>query len=542
MYGSTRPMDAIEGELHESRTFDGSGNNKENPNWGKANEQLLRRTTVGYSDGVSKPRKIKGSKGKNPRDVSNKVCVNETPPRPPHKKLSNFMWAWGQYLDHEIDLSLEQGGASSEKLEVKAPSNDPVAPNATIETHRSQFDDSTGTGKSNPRQQVNVLSSYVDAANVYGASCERAVALRALDGTGKLKVTNSKHGPLLPLNTMGLPNAVGPRFRNEPLDSFFVAGDVRSNEHNVLTCMHTLFVREHNTICDDLARRPNANLRKAIKSLGRDEAIFQQARRMVSAIEQVITYEEFLPALLGPKAIPKYKGYNPKVNAGIENVFSTAAYRLGHDMLNDSILLAPPGNKSRNRFQKLEKGFWNPAQVKKLGIDIFLNGLAQQNMEAINCQTVEAIRSRLFNVNANMPKMLLDLAVLNILRGRDHGLPSYNQCRVDYKLKKKRNFEDITTDPEILCRLKDAYSSVDDIDPWIGGLAEKPHRKAVVGEFFFTVIRDQFIRLRDGDRFWYENDPAFTRAEVNKLRRTQLSDVIKRNTGIKRIQKFVFFT
>lgn len=95
------------------------------------------------------------------------------------------------------------------------------------------------------------------------------------------------------------------------------------------------------------------------------------------------------------------------------------------------ILLAPPGKTSVTRPLALEKAFWKPEQVKRLGIDIFLNGLAKQNMEAINGQTVEAIRSRLLNVRGSLPAMLLDLAALNIQRGRDHGLPDYNQCRVD---------------------------------------------------------------------------------------------------------------
>lgn len=533
MYGSTRPMPESYEAVPESRTFDGSNNNKDNPTWGKAGEPLLRNTSVGYTDGISKFRKTP-----NPRAISNKVCKGEDPPRPPHKKLSNYMWAWGQYLDHEIDLSLEQDEHSGEPLVSTVPDK----PNVKIESRRSQFDPRTGTDKKNPRQQTNVLSAYVDAANVYGASCARAVKLRELDGSGRMKVTNSKHGPLLPFNTMRLANATGPRFNSEPIESFFVAGDVRSNEHNVLTCMHTLFVREHNSLCDSLVKKPSAVLKKAIKALGRDEAIFQQARRIVSALEQVITYEEFLPALLGRGAIPKYKKYDPKVNATIANVFSTAAYRLGHDMLNETILLAPPGDVSATRPLELEKAFWNPAQVKRLGIDVFLNGLAKQNMESIDAQTVEAIRSRLFNVHANEPNKLLDLAALNIMRGRDHGLPDYNQCRVDYGLKKKTSFGQITDDPEIQSRLKKAYGSVNDIDPWVGGLAEKPHRKAIIGEFFYTVVRDQFIRLRDGDRFWYEHDPAFSKAEVAQLRKTRLSDVIKRNTNIKRLQKNVFFT
>lgn len=522
--------------IPDIRSYDGGGNNKANPNWGKANEPLLRLTKPSYADGCSKP----PAGRPNPRTISNIVCVSEN--RPPHRKLSNFMWAWGQYLDHEIDLSPEQ--EPPEHLNMKAPANDPDSPNAIIEFNRSIYAQGTGSkkgGKSNPRQQINVLPAYIDAANVYGVNEKRALGIRALDGTGKLKVTPSKNGDLLPLNVQGLLNVQGPLRKDDPPEHFFIAGDVRANEHNVLTCMHTLFVREHNSICDELAKNKTPALKKEIAILGRDEALYQRARRIVGALEQVITYEEFLPALLGRGAIPRYRGYKKNVNAGIANVFSTAVYRLGHDMLNETILLAPIGKQQKAKSVGLHELFFKPEQVKKLGIEVFLNGLAKQNMQQVDGQTAAAIRTHLFNVDTRTRGRLLDLAALNIQRGRDHGLPDYNQCRADFGLKRKRTFEEITTDPVMLARLKKAYKSIDKIDPWVGGLCEKPYRKALVGELFYTVLRDQFLRLRDGDRFWYQNDPAFSKLEVVKLKRTKLSDIIKRNTKIMYLQDNVFF-
>ena len=516
----------------EYRSFDGSGNNEKNPQYGRAGEPLLRTPTrAHYADGESEPRT-----GPNARAISNAVCRAEIQ-FDPHPELSSYMWAWGQFLDHEIDLTPE----SEEHADIQAPGDDPVAPRATISFPRSIV--AEGTGENGvPREQVNVLSAYVDATNVYGSSLDRAMKLRALDGTGRLKVSPGKHGDLLPYNTVGLGNAQGPLRRADPLSSFFVAGDVRANEHNVLTCMHTLFVREHNRECEQLASNRSSQLAREIAAIGRDEAIFQRARRHVVALEQVITYEEFLPALLGPRGLPKYRGYDPDVDASIANVFSTAAYRLGHDMLNSSIALVSPFGAFLKNL-RLDRAFWKPEQVQRLGIDVFLAGLARTNMEQINAQTIEDIRSNLFNVHPEQPGMLLDLASLNILRGRDHGVPTYNQCRVDYGLKKVRRFEDITRDADRVARLKAAYDSVDEIDLWIGGLCEDPHQKAIVGELFFAILRDQFVRLRDGDRFWYEAPAAgFGKADIRRLKRTRLSDVIRRNTLIGRIQKDVFRT
>lgn len=519
----------------ESRTFDGSDNNRDNPTWGKAKEALIRKTSIGYADGISTLRE-----GPNPRAISNDVCRLQGDQFDPHPELSSYMWAWGQFVDHEIDLTPESE-SESEDASFQAPEDDLTEPFAKIVFRRSSPIEGTGQ-KGTPREQPNILSAYIDGANIYGASLERAAALRALDGTGKLKTTSSKHGDLLPYNTVGLLNVQGPLRGDDPPDRFFVSGDVRANEHGVLTCFHTLFMREHNRLCEELAARPDSRLLREIRALGRDEAIFQRARRHVIAIEQVITYEEFLPAVLGRKGIPRYNGYDPSVNASIATEFSTAAYRLGHDMLNSAIPLASPFDGRRLKSVSLDEAFWKPELVARRGIDVFFAGLALTNMEQINCQTVEDVRSNLFNVHPKQPKMLLDLAALNIQRGRDHGLPNYNQCRADYGLPKVRKFEDITSDPDRVTRLKKAYQNVNAIDLWIGGLCEDPRKGAIVGDLFFAILSDQFTRLRDGDRFWYEVDPGLSKSEIRKLGKTRLSDVITRNTSVTKLQKDVFRT
>ena len=103
--------------------------------------------------------------------------------------------------------------------------------------NRSLYDPDTGTGLDNPRQQINEISAWIDASNVYGSDLERATALRTLDGTGRLKTSA---GNLLPFNTEGFANAGG----SGP--TLFLAGDVRANEQIGLTAMHVLFMREHN--------------------------------------------------------------------------------------------------------------------------------------------------------------------------------------------------------------------------------------------------------------------------------------------------------
>lgn len=546
IYGIKRADTA---KLREIRSFDGSNNNEEHPNWGMSGEPLRRnRTKPNYKDGIGQLREAP-----NPRKISNAVCTPQFPLPGPHPTLTSFMWAWGQFVDHEIDLSLEaekpdDGNRKSdpEEVNITVPADDAVLPGAIIPFRRSRIAEGTGV-KGAPRQQVNVLSAYIDASNVYGSSLDRAIALRALDGTGRLKMTKGKFGELLPFNTPHITNAMGPVRENDAKEKFFMAGDVRANEHNILTCMHTLFLREHNRICDELASDRSAQLAYEITALGRDEAIYQRARRYVTALEQVITFEEFLPAVLGASAIPAYRGYDSSVDASIATEFSTAAYRLGHDMLHSELVIACPcgGNTKTLR---LDQVFWKPEQISKMGIDGFLAGLALTRMEQINAQTIEDVRSNLFRVlnDPSHPGMLLDLAALNIQRGRDHGLPTYNQCRVDYGLKKIQNMKEllrIVKDESRFNRLKQAYGTkINDIDLWIGGLCEAPVKGAIVGPLFSAIIKEQFLRLRNGDRFWYENQDVsgFTTKEIKKLKNTRLSDIIKRNTMITKIQENVF--
>ncbi len=504
------------------RTFDGSDNNEQHPDWGKVGTQLRRATTVDYADGISALAQ-RGPDNPNPRVISNVLC-RQTESIPSRNHLSDFVWAWGQFLDHTIDLTEMR---ADESVPIPTPHNDPVLPNATIPFNRSEFDPDTGTGPGNPRQQINQISTYIDASNVYGSSKERADALRTFDGTGRLKTSISEHGPLLPYNVDGLPNAALPGM---PPESLFIAGDIRANEHAVLTCMHTLFVREHNRLCGEiLACHPQL--------YGHDETIYQEARRIVGGIIQSITYHEFLPLLLGENALAPYTGYKNDVNASIANVFSTACYRLGHSMLSSTLKIG-----TRGKTLRLRDAFFNPSLVRFYGLEPFFTGMAVNTMQEIDTRVVEDVRSFLFEPPDPATHQLLDLPALNIQRGRDHGLPGYNECRRAFDLDEARNFSDITSDESLQKELKHVYKKVEYIDPWIGGLAEDHVEGANVGPLILAVLKDQFERLRDGDRFWYQHDPELSEDRKTEIANTRLSDVIRRNTSVTGIAGNVFIT
>jgi hypothetical protein len=502
------------------RSLDGTGNNLTNPSWGSDSVDLLRLSAAAYADGISSPA---GVNRPSARAISNAVADHGTSDIKNDRALSNFVYAWGQFIDHDLDLTTS--GSPTTLFNISVPTGDAqFDPNSTgtqiIPLARSNSDPATGTSTSNPRQQINSITAFLDGSMVYGSDATRAAALRTFSG-GLLKTSA---GNLLPLNTAGLANANDTH--QTPNDQLFLAGDVRANENTELTSVQTLFVREHNRIATQLAKD---------NPTWTDEQLYQEARRVVIGEIEAITFNEFLPALLGQGAIRPYQGYNANVNPGISTEFSTAAFRFGHSMLgNDVDFLDNNGNPTRNPMA-LSQIFFNPNVVKQTGIDPILKYLASDRAEEIDTKVVDSLRNMLFGQPGQGG---LDLAALNIQRGRDHGLSDYNTTRAAMGLPKVTSFAQITSDTVLQQKLKDLYGTVDNIDLWVGGLAENHLPGSSMGATFTRIIADQFMRLRDGDRFWYEN--TMTGRQLDQVRHTTLADIIRRNTGDTNVQDNVF--
>ncbi|KAI8519677.1 hypothetical protein Bbelb_029340 [Branchiostoma belcheri] len=319
-----------------------------------------------------------------------------------------------------------------------------------------------------------------------------------------------------------LPGAREPDLR-DPCDEFTgketcsLAGDIRVNEQPGLTSMHTVFLREHNRI----ARRLSG-----LNPYWDDDRVFFETRKIVGALMQKITYGEDLPHVLGPAAMTKFhltllqsgffSGYDASVNPTISNVFATAAYRFGHSLVNNLFQrYAPDFNQGSSYPIQLPFAFFNPSHIfnsDQGGPDSILRGLTAQPHQDFDRFMVSGLTKKLFAEPPGSDRGL-DLAALNIQRGRDHGLPGYNAWRVRCGLPKANSFDELVfdiPDPYTRTRLEDVYSHVDDIDVFVGGLAEESVRGGVVGPTFACLIGLQFQALRKGDRFWFENDGQFT--------------------------------
>lgn len=426
-----------------------------------------------------------------------------------------MVWLWGQFLDHDITLT---PGGSQPDFNIPVPAGDPhFDPNSTglafLPFARSA--PAPGTGVDTPREQTNAITTWIDGSMVYGSDKARADALRSFEG-GKLKTSE---GNLLPYNTVGLPNENPTR---RPVESLFVAGDVRANENVALTSLHTVFMREHNRLAEEIAR-DNPGLD--------DEAVYQRARKIVGAQIQAITYNEFLPAMLGENGVSDYKGYKPDVDPTISNEFATVGYRLGHSMIENKIWRNEVNGDMRPEGDlEIKDAFFAPEKLKEAGgLEPILFGTADFRQEELDHKVVKGLRNFLFGAPGAGG---LDLASLNIQRGRDHGIPDYRTFREGIEGTDVNSFGEITSDGEKAGKLAAGYKGdIDRLDPWVGALCEDHLPGASVGPTLHKILTDQFTRLRDGDRFFYKNDPDLA-DRVDEIASTTLTDIIRRNTGV----------
>ncbi|CAA6823362.1 MAG: Peroxinectin (EC [uncultured Thiotrichaceae bacterium] len=482
----------------EYRSTDGSGNNKACPERGAAEQPVNKLTSP---DATREPGGSTEVNLPSPRAISN-VVSDQQGDTENHKGLSDMFWVWGQFLDH--DITLIEGHDPDARADIAVPAGDPYFDPAGTGTATIGFTRSDSViDASGQKTQINDITAFIDGSNVYGSDQETADNLRSFEG-GRMKVDENN---LLPKDDSGQ----------------YQAGDIRANENVALTSMHTIWVREHNQIADSLsAGNPEWS----------DEKVYQEARQQVVAEMQAITYNEFLPNLLGDDALGQYQGYNPDQDPQMNSEFSSAAYRFGHSMLSPNLLrLDEDGNEIPEGNLALKDAFFQPEKVAEGGVDSILRGAASQTAQAVDTQVVDDVRNFLFGPPGAGG---LDLVSLNIQRGRDHALPGYNDAREELGLSRIESFDDPIWQEGVGEKLAQVYDSPDDVDLWVAGLAENHVGDSLMGETATNIMTTQFQSLRDGDRFWYENQ--YSGQDLQQLNNLSLSDIIKRNTDIVNVQ------
>ncbi|XP_075052693.1 myeloperoxidase-like [Mixophyes fleayi] len=542
------------------RTITGECNNRRFPNFGASNRPYTRLLPAQYEDGRSLPqgwtenRMINGFPLPLARAVSNNIIRFPEREQTLDNQRSLMFMQWGQWIDHDLDLAPETPSKSTflrgidcdhscvrelPCFPLRIPPNDPRI------TNRSDciplFRSSPATVPQSPiREQMNILTSYVDASQVYGSDNGLARRLRNNNNQLGLMAVNNRFNDnglaYLPFSTAEEDFCLQTN-RTSGLPCF-LAGDGRVSEQPGLTAFHTIFVREHNRIATEL-RRLNPNWS--------GEVLYQETRKIIGAITQKINYKEWLPLLLGSsmsRMIPTYRGYNETVNPGASNVFSLA-FRMGHTMIQPFIYRLVDRYRTSRTLPPvpLHLTFFNTWRVvREGGVDPLLRGL-MANQAKLNRQNqilVDELRDHLFEL---FKRLGLDLGALNMQRGREHGLPGYNTWRKFCGLSQPSNVTELAqvlNNRPLAEKFMSLYGTPKNIDIWVGAVAEPLLPNGRVGELLACLIGNQFRRTRDGDRFYYERASEFTPAQRSSIERVTMSGIICDNTKITEVPRNVF--
>ncbi|MCP9261367.1 Peroxidasin [Dirofilaria immitis] len=532
------------------RTFSGWCNNLKFPHYGNAFAPMRRLLDPVYEDGFDSPRILGDNRRNLPsaRKVSNAVHA-EKPVF--HTIYTHMLMQMGQIIDHDFAHSPVSRGPGNTILDcsrcdsaetvsihcfpIPIENDDPYFPhlNDNGEPRCISFVRSLlGQLTLGYRNQLNQLTSYIDASFIYGSTKCEANKLR-LFSQGRLAYTN------LGFNREALPQGHQERdCRSNPQYPCFNAGDERSNEQPGLTVLHTLFLREHNRIAISLSN---------INSHWFDEKIYLETRRIMGAKVQHIVYNEWLPIILGSEAIAKYDliprkigyyhGYDDKCDATMTHEMATAAFRFGHSLIRNIFPRMNAKYQEKVDGLDLKTSFNNVTFYYTLEnghIESIIMGLLGSRSMDFDRHISDAIRNHLFQRSTDSYTGM-DLPAINIQRGRDHGIPPYNSYREICGMHRARNFDDLKDmmDERTIVELRSVYNHVDDIDLFPGIMSEKPLKGALVGPMLICIIGEQFQRLKRCDRFYYENDnpiTKFTPDQLAEIRKTTLSKLICANS------------
>uniref|UniRef100_A0A3P9PLI5 NAD(P)H oxidase (H2O2-forming) n=1 Tax=Poecilia reticulata TaxID=8081 RepID=A0A3P9PLI5_POERE len=492
--------------------FDGWYNSLAHPERGAVGAHLVRLVPARYWDGVYQP--VHEPVQPNARGLSRLLAGGASGLSSARNRtvLSLF---FGYHVAFEI-FDVRTPGCPPQFMNIKVPKGDPVFdPNATgnvrLPFQRGQWNKLSGQSPGNPR--VNSVTAWIDGSSIYGPSSSWSDFLRSFSG-GLLNRGSEWNMPNKGGGRNFMWSAPDPSTGEYGPQGLYELGNAWANENLFTAAEGIIWFRYHNYVAAKLHKKnPEWS----------DERLFQNARKTVVATLQNIALYEWLPGFLGDRKLPPYPGYQKFVDPGISPEFQAAAIRFGMTM-------APPGVYMRNKtchFRKITNidgskspamrlcnSFWKrqSANMKtSQDVDELLMGMASQIAEKEDHIVVEDLRDFMYGP---LRFSRTDLVALTIQRGRDFGLQSYTETRRALDL------------PPLLRDVAELYGGdISKLELFPGGLLESTDGP---GPVFSAIILDQFERVRNGDRFWFENkqNGLFTDEEIQTIRRLTYRDVL----------------
>lgn len=530
------------------RTFDGSCNNPVRSSWGQALTGYKRLLHPRYADGIDEPRRALSHQPlPSARLISTKLANNFDKP---DERKTIALAVWGQFVHHDLvhtpvrktihtnqairccddsGYPLTPRYLHPSCMPISVPNEDPFYKDkyVTCMEYTRSVTTYRGDCTFGASEQMNQASHFLDGSHIYGSNSRDATALREKTG-GLLKTSSIDDEEHLPL-------AAEPKEKclvNSNDATCFNAGDVRANMHPWLTSVHSLWVREHNRIARALA---------ATNPGWSSDKLYHEARRIVIAEMQHITYKHWLPALTGKALDDLYDsydtGYNSDVDPTITNSFATAAFHFVNSMLDQDIELVADDNVTSLR---LGHTYYKPESVvQKKGLERILRGMVSQKMQALDFNYDDDLRHQWLGG--------LDVLAVDVQRGRDHGLPSYTQYRVLCGLTAVTSFQHLSDvmPQEVVDKLSELYEQPGDIDLVVGMMAEIHLPDSLLGPTATCFIKEQLWRTRAGDRYFYSHaDEAgsFTKRQLVEMKKASFARLLCDNGIVSSVQKDVFQT
>uniref|UniRef100_A0A8C0ANC7 NAD(P)H oxidase (H2O2-forming) n=1 Tax=Buteo japonicus TaxID=224669 RepID=A0A8C0ANC7_9AVES len=512
----------------EVQRYDGWYNNLLHHSHGSVGARLLRLLPANYADGVYQA--LQEPCVPNARQLSNAVARGPSG-LPSRRNTTVLAVFFGFYVLSDI-LEVEKPGCPAEFLNIHIPSGDPVFDPAgtgdvVLPFQRIHWVTETGQSPNSPREQTNEVTGWLDGSSIYGPSHSWSDALRSFSG-GRLA---SGPGGRLPRETDGkvpMWKALDPSTGQGGPQGIYDLGSAWGNENPFLQAESIAWFRYHNHLATALAKA---------HPTWPDEDLFQHARKWVIATFQSIVLYEWLPTLLG-RSVPEYKGYQQHLDPSLSPEFVAAAGQFLATMV-------PPGVYKRDpscQFQgvpgaggpfpavRLCNSYWRresigPQQAED--VDNLLLGMSSQIAEREDNIVVEDLQDYWYGP---LKYSRTDYVASWFQRGRDLGLPTYNQARERFGLEPLQNWSDFAPhlEQQVLEKVAALYANnTAGLELLPGGMLETD------GSLFSAIILDQFVRLRDGDRFWFENtkNGLFTAEETRQIRNTTFHDVLAAVTG-----------
>jgi len=357
------------------------------------------------------------------------------------------------------------------------------------------------------KEQVNGNTHFIDLSGLYGSTLRIALALRG--DNGLLKSTRRSWLKLeLPPGQREGKSCIDATYKRK----CFAGGDSRLMIDLLFTGIQTMFLREHNSVAKTLAD---------LNPTWTDDRIYEETRQLLTAYFQKLIYENWLPILFGPQAYQDQFGpigspavYDPTVSPNVFNEVASAAFRL-HTLARDLFSRCTPDGKRIDQLwlndilQKAKYAY----DIENNGIDSILCGALYDYGFSRDSNFAHQIHHRLFESTSTYGQMWRnDLVAINICRGREHGIPSYNTFRDYCNLTRAYYFEDFgdSINYEGIKLLQNLYKNVDDVDLFVGLNLEDPIPGGLIGPTTACLLGIQFKVLRDGDRFFYANPTALT--------------------------------